>query len=75
MIIHAHYTQQAIYGEMGRWGGGGGEMDLYHPSLLTCGMESTPSALSFSFIMATLARVDSDLDPLTTACGHKNNDF
>ena len=24
MIIHAHYTQQAIYGEMGRWGGGVG---------------------------------------------------
>ena len=36
---------------------------VHHP---TCGIESNPSALSFSFIIATLACVDFDLAPRIT---------
>ena len=81
MIVHVYDTKYAIFGGGGGvcgWGGGG-RRKLYfsHLSLLTCGMESIPSALSFSFIIATLARVDSDLEPLTTAHwgGHRQYCF
>lgn len=37
-----------------------------YQTLLTWGMESSPSALSFSFIIATFACVDFDLAPRIT---------
>ena len=43
-------------------------------NIQTCGIDSSPSAFIFSFIIATLARVDSDLAPLLALIEIKVNE-